>query len=584
MTESKMATQSKSRKRYEVVTPQKSDGATYTPKALADFVASQMVSHARPRAPNQPLRVLDPAVGDGELLLSLLEQLDDSMLQRVEVFGFDTNQSALNLAASRLRQRFPQVGVHFSHENFLEHVLEHFEVDDRSSLFRIEPPTTFDLIIANPPYVRTQIMGTDQAQLLAGQFGLSGRVDLYHAFLIGMAQIMRPGSIAGIIVSNRFMTTKSGSAVRHAIHNRFHVRHVWDLGDTKLFDAAVLPAVLLLEKRVNGHSEPTRFTSIYETTDAASQQTTDVMTALSHVGAVEINDGRRFFVKQGRLDHPEKTESVWRIATTETDSWLAQVETRTWGTFRDIGKVRVGVKTCADKVFIRSDWDKLPRDDRPELLRTLITHHVARRFRAASTKADWKIVYPHESVEGTRRAVDLAQYPRACRYLEKHRSVLEDRSYVLEAGRQWFEIWVPQDPSRWTAPKLVFRDISEEPTFWIDTEGGIVNGDCYWLSCERREDEDLLWLACAVANSNFIEEFYDHRFHNKLYSGRRRFITQYVELFPLPDPQLEASHRIVELAKQLFELADTSDTSALADDLNRMVWSAFGLPVKEVAG
>ena len=42
-------------------------------------------------------------------------------------FGFDTNQSALKLAASRLRQRFPQVAVDFSHENFLDHVLEHFD-------------------------------------------------------------------------------------------------------------------------------------------------------------------------------------------------------------------------------------------------------------------------------------------------------------------------------------------------------------------------------------------------------------------------------------------------------------------------
>ena len=193
-----MATHSKSRRRYEAVTQNKADGATYTPKKLADVVASQMISQARPCVPNQPLRVLDPAVGDGELLLSLLQQLDDATLQRVEVFGFDTNQSALNLAVSRLRQRFPQVAVDFSHENFLEHVLEHFKADDPASLFRIEPQTTFDFIIANPPYVRTQIMGTDQAQLLARQFGLSGRVDLYHAFLIGMAQVMRPGRSRGL--------------------------------------------------------------------------------------------------------------------------------------------------------------------------------------------------------------------------------------------------------------------------------------------------------------------------------------------------------------------------------------------------
>ena len=570
--------------RYKVVSQEKADGATYTPQLLADFVASQIVLHTSVTTDDGPVRVLDPAVGDGELLLSLLRQIDESMLPRVEVHGFDTNADALDLAAARLSEAFPNVTLRFSHESFLDHVLEHYGADHGGSLFPSVAAARFDFVIANPPYVRTQIMGTDQAQELARQFGLSGRVDLYQAFLIGMSQVMRPGAIAGIIVSNRFMTTKSGSAVRQAIQRRFQIRHVWDLGDTKLFDAAVLPAVLLLEKRLSRDTEPARFTSIYETTEPATERAAEVIAALSHSGTIEIKDGRCFTVKQGRLAQAHESDAVWRVACDVTDSWLEQVQSKTWGTFRDIGKVRVGVKTCADKVFIRRDWTSLPQADQPELLRPLITHHTARRFRAETTNTPWMILYPHEVVKGVRRAVDLAKYPKSARYLEQHRSVLHDRKYVLDAGREWFEIWVPQDPDRWAAPKLVFRDISEKPTFWIDKAGSIVNGDCYWLACDRGEDSDLLWLACAVANSTFIEEFYDHRFNNKLYSGRRRFITQYVEQFPLPDPELAESHRIVEAAKQLSELADQPVAASLQNELERLIWSAFGLSIKEISG
>lgn len=579
-----MPTTSEPRMRYKVVSQAKADGATYTPLLLADFVASQIVLHASATANDGPVRVLDPAVGDGELLLSLLRQIDDSLLERVEIHGFDTNPEALELAATRLRESFPDVGLRFSHESFLEHVLENYGADHGGSLFRSADAASFDFVIANPPYVRTQIMGADQAQELARQFGLSGRVDLYQAFLVGMAQVMRPGAIAGIIVSNRFMTTKSGSAVRQAIQRRFQIRHVWDLGDTKLFDAAVLPAVLLLEKRLGRDALPTRFTSIYETTEPAVERATDVIAALSHAGTIKLDDGRCFAVKQGRLAQDDENDAVWRVTCDVTDSWLEQVESKTWGTFRDIGKVRVGVKTCADKVFIRRDWASLPQSERPELLRPLITHHTARRFRAETTDAPWMILYPHEVVNGVRRAVDLAKFPKSSRYLEQHREVLRDRKYVLDAGREWFEIWVPQDPDRWAAPKLVFRDISEKPTFWIDTAGSIINGDCYWLASDRREDSDLLWLACAVANSTFIEEFYDHRFNNKLYSGRRRFITQYVEQFPLPNPQLDESRRIVEAAKQLSELVDEPVAASLQAELDGLVWSAFGLPIKEIGG
>lgn len=128
----------------------------------------------------------------------------------------------------------------------------------------------------------------------------------------------------------------------------------------------------------------------------------------------------------------------------------------------------------------------------------------------------------------------------------------------------------------------MFRDISELPIFWIDLDGTIVNGDCYWLTVEKEGSEDLLWLAAAVANSTFIEVFYDHRFNNKLYSGRRKSITQYVELFPLPDPSAKLSREIIAGAKLLYE-QDGSPASPLLDaKLDELVWKSFGLRGEEV--
>jgi len=129
----------------------------------------------------------------------------------------------------------------------------------------------------------------------------------------------------------------------------------------------------------------------------------------------------------------------------------------------------------------------------------------------------------------------------------------------------------------------VFRDISEEPTFWIDLDGSVVNGDCYWLTCQNPAQTDLLWLAVAVGNSTFIEHFYDHRFHNKLYAGRRRFITQYVENFPLPDPHGPLGKTIIAKAKRIYQCTPSPEADALQKELDVIVWEAFGLPIKEVS-
>lgn len=567
--------------RYKDVSDEKAGGATYTPPDLADFVAEWITRVADVKKGGSPLRVLDPALGDGELMLSLLSHLHPSLISSVEVCGFETDLEALEIARTRILGRFPTVMVNLTHGSFLEFVVDQVSPNEIGGLFQKEVTPLFDLIIANPPYVRTQIIGAHQAQLLAGQFGLTGRVDLYHAFLVGMAHVLKDHGIAGIIVSNRFMTTKGGGSVRQAIRTHFHIHHVWDFGDTKLFDAAVLPAVLLLERNSGSQSTPASFTSIYATSEEPTKQATTAISAVSQDGLVAISDGRRFEVKTGTLDISISADAVWRVATEAGDDWLAKVEKHTWGTFRNIGKIRVGVKTCADKVFIRTDWAEMPCSEKPELLRPLTTHHMARCFRARVAKKSRHILYPHESQNGVRKAVDLSKYPKSAAYFENHRSTLEGRTYVIEGGRKWYEIWVPQDPAGWDAPKLVFRDISEQPTFWIDLEGTIVNGDCYWLTCDRQEDSDLLWLAAAVANSTFIEAFYDHCFNNKLYAGRRRFITQYVERFPLPNPTLAGSRKIIALAKEIYESVDAGNVENSTHTLNSLIWEAFGLPIKE---
>lgn len=571
-----------SKRRYQIVTEEKAGGATYTPKPLADFVARQMIDASKLGKGGEGIRVLDPAAGDGELLVSLLDHLKKlNFAGDVVVNGFETDDRAIEKAAERLKLLFPTITIHLQRGNFLEFVLE--RSSRAAGLFATNSLEPFDLIIANPPYVRTQIMGAAQAQLLTKQFSLGGRVDLYHAFILAMAEVLKSTGTAGIIVSNRFMTTKSGASVRRMLREVLEIDHVWDLGDTKLFNAAVLPAVLLLHGKNGQQARAPKFTSIYETSQAASVRVADPMSAVLQEGTIEVSDGRRFEVRHGELDSRGSPDEVWRITTEAGDSWLATVEENTWGTFRRIGKTRVGVKTCADNVFIRDDWEDLGPDRQPELLRPLVTHHIARRYKAILPDKPRRILYPHQSADGGRIAANLHENPRTKAYLEKHRDVLESRRYVIDGGRKWYEIWVPQDPAAWDAPKLVFRDISEEPTFWIDLAGSVVNGDCYWLIADREQNERLLWLAVAVGNSTFIEEFYDHRFHNKLYAGRRRFMTQYVEQFPLPDPDGKVGRAIISKAKALYEAVERPVAGKMQTELNQLVWEAFGLRFKEVS-
>lgn len=559
----------------------KCEGAHYTPPELATFVAEQICkAFVLDGKQVNKLNILDPAVGDGELLNALFNSIREKSQSTIIGDAFDTDSIALLNAEKRINdQGIEKSFVKWINVDFIDHVMRHND-GKFGSLFQEFPAQQYDLVIANPPYVRTQVMGNKKSRELSSLFELKGRVDLFHGFLLAISNVLKEGGIAGVIVSNRFLSTQAGASLRRELLKRYEILHVWDFGDTKLFEAAVLPAVLLLRKRGDGGMSPEpQFTSIYSTESNPKPERSianSIFDIIDCEGNLSLLNGNRFAVKQGTLNTGEAPGDTWRISNFSTDNWLEKVKQKTKLTFGEVGKVKVGVKTTADKVFIRTDWDSFEAEDCPELLYPLITHHSARRFKSVDISHSRMILYTHCVKDGKRLPVKLSDYPASQKYLETHRDRLEGRAYLRKAGREWFEIWVPHNPDLWKKPKIVFRDISKRPTFWIDFSGAVVNGDCYWISAEQ-SDEYLMWLALGVANSLFIEEFYDKCFNNKLYAGRRRFMTQYVEKFPLPDPGSDDARTIVGITRAIYDLVGKDDTGNLEALLDESVYKAFGL-------
>src|SRR5689334_16992499 len=107
------------KKRYSLVPHEKAAGATYTPPALARFVARQVVQ-ASPVASSPVVRVLDPAIGDGQLLASLISELLSTGHRRIVATGFDTDADALVDARRNLGSLLPRDDVILRHSDFLD--------------------------------------------------------------------------------------------------------------------------------------------------------------------------------------------------------------------------------------------------------------------------------------------------------------------------------------------------------------------------------------------------------------------------------------------------------------------------------
>ncbi len=132
-------------------------GAVYTPSGLAEWTATQLLRYAPPTA----LRILDPACGDGELLLSISQV----SVQPVELRGMDVDSSAIAVASNRIKGSASFAVVDSLRPGILDGM-------------RWKP----DAIIVNPPWGRPDKQIRVQLQA-AGYELAKGQFDLYEIFV-----------------------------------------------------------------------------------------------------------------------------------------------------------------------------------------------------------------------------------------------------------------------------------------------------------------------------------------------------------------------------------------------------------------
>lgn len=557
----------------------KNTGATFTPKGLADYLTSQILSYVD----SKEVIVLDPACGDGELLLSMGEHLLDRNID-FTLNGYDLNEQYLRLSKERTSHFYKQK-TKLVRGDFLEFV----EINQNQLKFDFLGANdnilneSADIIIANPPYVRTQILGTKQSQLLAQKFDLKGRVDLYYPFLIAMTASLKKGGIIGVITSNRYLSTKSGESVRKFLNENYEILEIIDLGDTKLFDAAVLPAIFIGRKKRNFEiiSNTAKFIKVYEELNGYN---VELKSASNIYDLLRSSDSGYFTVNEKRykktvgalMCHTTKGYS-WELLSDTESLWVNKIDCNASCKVGDFFKVRVGIKTTADKVFINDNWDRLGAE-KPEdvLLKDLISQENIGRW-GTTAKATLQILYPHYIKDSNKTTINIEHFPKAKKYFEKFEARLKERKYLIDAGRKWFEIWVPHNPDSWKLPKLVFPDISLMPRFYFDEGGKLVNGNCYWIVAENEESIEKLLLIQGISNSKLMTKYHDLVFNNKLYSGRRRYFTQYVEKYPLPNFNSPIAKSIIKIVKKLNAVNNIDIINLLEEQLEIKVAEAFGV-------
>jgi len=248
-------------------------GIYYTPKPIVRYIVQQTLGQ-RLQAGADPyaLRVLDPACGSGSFLITAFDVLDSWLAthdpatpvherrRRILsdcLYGVDLDDQAvevtrLNLvlrAALEPRVKLPML----DHIQQGDSVMEDSAASEHPFIWRnrfasVMDAGGFDVILGNPPYVRSGLLTAAFKTAAASRYTTaSGNADLYVYFIEQSIRLLREGGVYGVIVANKWMRAGYGEGLRDFL--RPHVREIVDFGDLPVFaDATTYPAIVIAEK------------------------------------------------------------------------------------------------------------------------------------------------------------------------------------------------------------------------------------------------------------------------------------------------------------------------------------------------
>ena len=400
----------------------------------------------------------------------------------------------------------------------------------------------FDIIIANPPYVRHEEI-KDQKPQLKQEFPdfYAGTADLYTYFYKRGLELLKAGGHLCFIAPNKFMRAGYGKNTRALLTRAALPRVIIDFGDTPVFDATTYPAIVLVEKDTPSPqpspasvesaargAKPSVTTPRPRAGEGTGERATREITVAIIKDAADIERVAEAIEQGGFAMQPADFSSEgWTL---ESPAVLALMQKlRAAGTpLGDYlqGRFYYGIKTGFNDAFVIDGPTRecLIAEDpnSAALIKPWLRGRDIRKW-----QAEWAGLY----VIFARRGIEIDRYPAIKRHLEQFREDLEPKmSSDQERGRKpgpyrWFEI---QDNIAYYAefeqPKIAYSEIATEGKFLLDHDGYYSDTTSYIIASSSK-------YLLGILNSKLFTYMFA-KTSSEISGGFFRWKRQY--MYPIP--------------------------------------------------
>ncbi|MBF0556628.1 MAG: N-6 DNA methylase, partial [Nitrospirae bacterium] len=418
----------------------------------------------------------------------------------------------------------------------------------------------FDVVIANPPYIRHEAIKPIKPQL-SKRFGkfYCGTADIYTYFYKAGIDFLKQSGHLCFIAPNKFMRAGYGKNTRTLMMTEATPKIVIDFCDLPIFDATTYPAVILLEKR-----QPSKNDNALAATFTTGEQLANIDGTIGTIGFKMPVTALK--AEGWNLEEPPVLELINKLSKSGVP--LAEYVQ---------GRFYRGILTGLNEAFVidAATREKLIAEDpkSDELIRPWLRGRDIKKW-----KAEWAGLY----VIFTRRGVDIDKYPAIKRHLELFREDLEPKTPEKQKrGRKpgaykWYEI---QDNiayyKEFDKPKIIYPNITKTNIFAFDTTGILTNQKCFIIPTD-----DLYLL--AILNSKLAMQWFVSTLP-LLRGGFFEPSAMFMEQFPVVTASEIQKAQIIECVQKILATPDNPDVPGLEAEINKLVYDLYGLTPAEIA-
>ena len=422
----------------------------------------------------------------------------------------------------------------------------------------------FDIVIANPPYVRHETISDYRASLDPYYEVGASRADLFVFFYERAVKLLRPGGVLTFISSNKFYRAAYGGKLRAYLAKELTLREMIDFGDAPVFEAIAYASILIGEKLESRSDHEFR---------GYTWERSDVQERLSDV--VELHASH---IAQAGLD-----PSGWQLGS-EAGLALMKKLKKVGTQLKDYvgGRLYRGIITGLNDAFVidAPTRDLLIAEDArsAELIKPWLRGRDVKRWQTAWAGL-YVIVFPF----GFHGQLDA--YPAIKRHLTRYKAKLQARGQCTssrngkgEGQHHWLELDNNPKPSyleAFSQSKVIIPAIERQCAFAYDAEGYYANDK---TSIVVSDEAPFL---CAVLNSAPIWWIVKQTAASRQ-NGYYEFKPMYVAPLPIPQTSSADKGALSALGARAMKAAGT-ELAVIEREINDIVYRLFSLSPTEIA-